>query len=113
MPQTRFVLRKAFENGLRALVMINKVDRADARPEAVLDEIFDLFVELGADHDQLEFPVVYGSGRDGYAAKEVEDLPSGDEGDLESLFKLILDRGAGRRARRRGAAAISSRDPRP
>jgi GTP-binding protein len=90
MPQTRFVLRKAFENGLRALVMINKIDRADARPEAVLDEIFDLFVELGADDDQLEFPVIYGSGRDGYAAKEVEDLPSGGGGDLEALFAMIL-----------------------
>ncbi|MDP6956892.1 MAG: GTP-binding protein, partial [Planctomycetota bacterium] len=67
MPQTRFVLRKAFERGLRALVMVNKLDRPDARPHAVLDEVFDLFVDLGAHDEQLEFPVVYGSGRDGYA----------------------------------------------
>ena len=67
MPQTRFVLKKAFENGLKALVMINKVDRPDARSGEVLDEIFDLFVELGARNDQLDFPVVYGSGRDGWA----------------------------------------------
>jgi GTP-binding protein len=71
MPQTRFVLRKAFENGLRALVMINKIDRPDARAHEVLDEIFDLFVELGAHDEQLDFPVVYGSGRDGYAMKEM------------------------------------------
>lgn len=90
MPQTRFVLRKAFENGLRALVMINKVDRPDARPEAVLDEIFDLFVELGADHEQLDFPVIYGSGRDGYAANEIEDLAGDGQLDLEPLFALLL-----------------------
>ena len=70
MPQTRFVLRKAFERGLKALVMINKIDRHDSRPGEVLDEIFDLFVELGAHDEQLDFPVVYGSGRDGYAVLE-------------------------------------------
>lgn len=91
MPQTRFVLRKAFENGLKALVMINKIDRPDARPDAVLDEIFDLFVELGADHDQLEFPVIYGSGREGYAVAEVEELEGDGERDLEPLFKMLLD----------------------
>src|SRR6185436_6802054 len=67
MPQTRFVLRKAFEHGLRALVMINKIDRPDQRADEVLNEIFDLFVELGAHDEQLDFPVVYGSGRGGYA----------------------------------------------
>ena len=87
MPQTRFVLRKAFEHGLKALVMINKVDRPDARPHAVLDEIFDLFVELGADHDQLDFPVVYGSGRDGYAMREADDPRK----DLGPLFDLLLE----------------------
>lgn len=91
MPQTRFVLRKAFENGLKALVMINKIDRPDSRPDAVLDEVFDLFVELGADHDQLEFPVIYGSGREGYAVAEVEDLEGDGEQDLEPLFKMLLD----------------------
>jgi GTP-binding protein len=91
MPQTRFVLRKAFENGLKALVMINKIDRPDSRPDAVLDEVFDLFVELGADHDQLEFPVIYGSGREGYAVAEVEELEGDGERDLEPLFKMLLD----------------------
>ena len=86
MPQTRFVLRKAFERGLRALVMINKVDRPDQRAAEVLDEVFDLFVELGAQDEQLEFPVVYGSGRDGWAADE----PDGDRKDLGPLFELIL-----------------------
>jgi GTP-binding protein len=88
MPQTRFVLKKAFENGLRALVMINKIDRPDARAPEVLDEVFDLFVELGAHDEQLDFPVVYGSGRDGYAMDELDDEPT----DLEPLFRMILDR---------------------
>jgi len=87
MPQTRFVLKKAFENGLKALVMINKVDRPDARAGEVLDEIFDLFVELGARNDQLDFPVVYGSGRDGWAV----DKPDNEPADLEPLFRMILD----------------------
>ena len=87
MPQTRFVLKKAFENGLKALVMINKVDRPDARSGEVLDEIFDLFVELGARNDQLDFPVVYGSGRDGWAV----DKPDNEPADLEPLFRMILD----------------------
>jgi GTP-binding protein len=86
MPQTRFVLRKAFEHGLNALVMINKVDRPDARPEEILDEVFDLFVELGANADQLDFPVVYGSGRDGYAMNE----PDEERKDLDPLFRLVL-----------------------
>ena len=88
MPQTRFVLRKAFENGLRALVMINKIDRPDARAHEVLDEIFDLFVELGAHDAQLDFPVVYGSGRDGYAVLEPKDEPK----DLRPLFDMILSK---------------------
>ncbi|MEZ6003982.1 MAG: translational GTPase TypA [Planctomycetota bacterium] len=86
MPQTRFVLRKAFEHGLRAMVMINKIDRPDARPEAVLNEIFDLFVELGANDEQLEFPVVYGSGRDGYAMDE----PDQEGTDLAPLLRMVL-----------------------
>jgi len=87
MPQTRFVLRKAFEARLRALVMINKVDRPDQRASAVLDEVFDLFVELGATDEQLEFPVVFGSGRAGFATRDLDD-PSDD---LEPLFEMILD----------------------
>jgi GTP-binding protein len=86
MPQTRFVLRKAFEAGLKVLVMINKIDRPDQRSEQVLDEVFDLFVELGAHDEQLDFPVVYGSGREGYAVKDPGDAPV----DLEPLFSMIL-----------------------
>ncbi len=92
MPQTRFVLRKAFEHGLPALVMINKVDRSDARPAAVLDEVFDLFVELGASDEQLDFPVVYGSGREGWAVHELEEVKGRRTGDLEALFQMILER---------------------
>ena len=87
MPQTRFVLRKAFERGLKALVMINKIDRPDARPNEVLDEIFDLFVELGATPEQLEFPVCYGSGRDGWAVQELGRRAQ----DLGPLFELIME----------------------
>jgi len=86
MPQTRFVLRKAFEHGLRALVMINKVDRPDQRAEQVLSEVFDLFVELGATDAQLDFPIVYGSGRDGWAAED----PAASGGGLLPLFEMIL-----------------------
>jgi len=87
MPQTRFVLRKAFEAGLRALVMINKIDRPDQRAEQVLDAIFDLFVELGADEVQLDFPVVYGSGRDGWAVPESDQRGT----DLQPLFEMLLE----------------------
>ena len=86
MPQTRFVLRKAFEHGLPALVMINKVDRAEARPTEVLDEVFDLFVELGASDEQLDFPICYGSGRDGWAIHEIGEQSE----NLQPLFELIL-----------------------
>ncbi|MFT5734752.1 MAG: GTP-binding protein [Planctomycetota bacterium] len=86
MPQTRFVLRKAFEHNLKALVMVNKIDRPDARPEEVLNEVFDLFVELGASDEQLDFPVSYGSGRDGWASLDVADK----SGDLKPLFDQIL-----------------------
>ncbi len=87
MPQTRFVLRKAFEHNLKALVMVNKIDRPDARPEEVLNEVFDLFVELGASDEQLEFPVIYGSGRDGWASED----PAQETDNLEALFQQILE----------------------
>ncbi len=67
LPQTRFVLKKAFEHQLRPVVVINKIDRPDARPDAVLNEVFDLFVELGADDETLDFPTIYASGRQGIA----------------------------------------------
>jgi GTP-binding protein len=87
LPQTRFVLRKAFECGLRPIVVINKIDRSDARPHEVLNQVFDLFVELGADDATLDFPVIYASGRNGIAKRELDD-PSTD---LRPLFQTILE----------------------
>ncbi|QQG37192.1 MAG: translational GTPase TypA [Micavibrio aeruginosavorus] len=72
LPQTKFVLGKALKQGLRPIVVINKIDRPDARPDEVLDEIFDLFVSLDANDQQLDFPVVYASGRDGWAALSLD-----------------------------------------
>lgn len=73
MPQTRFVLDKALQLNLKPLVMINKVDKPDARPDAIHDKVFDLFCELNANDDQLEFPLLYGSGRDGWAVEDLND----------------------------------------
>src|SRR5215208_6586988 len=73
MPQTRFVLKKAFEHQLRPIVVINKIDRPDARADAVLNEVFDLFVELGANDEALDFPVIYASGRAGTASWKLEE----------------------------------------
>ena len=86
MPQTRFVLKKALGLGKRPVVVINKIDRDGARPAEVIDELIDLFIELGADEDQLEFPVVYASGRDGYASLD----PNAREGNMTPLFEAIL-----------------------
>ncbi len=72
MPQTKFVLGKALAQGLKPIVVVNKVDRADARAEAVLDEIFDLFIALDANDEQLDFPIIYASGRDGWAATSLD-----------------------------------------
>lgn len=87
MPQTKFVLKKALELGLDPMVVINKIDRKDARPEAVIDEIFDLFVELGATDEQLDFKVIYASARDGVAVSELEDEPV----DMVPLFEAIIE----------------------
>jgi GTP-binding protein len=87
MPQTRFVLRKAMELNLVPIVVINKVDRPNARPSEVLNEIYDLFIELGANDDQIDFPVIYTSARSGVSGFSVEDL----EDDLEPLFSTILE----------------------
>ena len=73
MPQTRFVLDKALALKLRPVVVINKIDKPDARPDAVCNEVFDLFCELGADDEQLDFPILYASGRDGWAIKDLKD----------------------------------------
>lgn len=86
MPQTRFVLKKALGLGKRPVVVINKIDRDGARPAEVIDELLDLFIELGADEDQLDFPVVYASGRDGYASLD----PNAHEGNMQPLFEAIL-----------------------
>ena len=87
MPQTRFVLKKALGLGKKVLVVVNKIDRPGARPDEVLDEVLDLFIELGADDDQLEFPVVYASGRDGYSSLD----PDAREGDMRPLLEAILE----------------------
>ncbi len=86
MPQTKFVLGKALKIGLKPIVVINKADKADARVDEVLDEIFDLFVSLNANDEQLDFPVLYASGRNGWAVKEMDD----EKKDLTPLFELIL-----------------------
>jgi GTP-binding protein len=88
LPQTRFVLRKAFACGLKPIVVINKIDRPDARPTAVLNEVFDLFVELEASDEALDFPVIYASGRDGVARYHLEDTNN----DLRPLFDTLLQR---------------------
>src|SRR5215831_10495639 len=86
MPQTRFVLRKAFESGLRPIVVINKIDRPDARPAEVLNAVFDLFVELDADDATLDFPTIYASGRQGIATTDLA-VPATD---IRPLFDAIL-----------------------
>jgi GTP-binding protein len=87
MPQTRFVLRKALELDLKAIVVVNKIDRKDARPTEVVNEVFDLFIELGASDEQADFPVVFTNGKLGIAKRTLED-PSEN---LEPLFKVICD----------------------
>ncbi|HYR68533.1 MAG TPA: GTP-binding protein, partial [Candidatus Dormibacteraeota bacterium] len=88
LPQTRFVLKKALEQGKRPIVLINKIDRADARPLEVEDEIHDLFLSLATRDDHLDFPVLYGSGRIGYASRDPEAVA----GDLRPLLDTILER---------------------
>jgi len=88
MPQTKFVLSKALNLGLKPMVIINKIDRSDARPDEVLDEIFDLFVSLDANEEQLDFPVLYAACRDGWCTK---DLENDARDSLSPLFDLILE----------------------
>ena len=87
MPQTKFVTGKALKLGLRPIVVVNKIDRADSRVQEVLDEVFDLFVSLEATDEQLDFPVLYASGRNGYASED----PDAREGTLTPLFQKIVD----------------------
>ncbi len=87
MPQTKFVLGKALAQGLKPMVIINKVDRSDSRPDEVIDEVFDLFVSLNANDAQLDFPIMYASGRDGWCNKELNE----ERVNLHALLDLILD----------------------
>ena len=96
MPQTRFVLKKALNLKKKVLVVINKIDRPNARPHEVVDEVLDLFIDLGADEDQLEFPVIYASAKDGYASDDPEadgytlENKSIGRGTMQPLFDAIL-----------------------
>ena len=85
MPQTKFVTSKALALGLKPIVVLNKVDKQDAEPDRSLNEVFDLFANLGANDDQLDFPVLYASGRSGWA----DDSLEGPRKNLDALFKLI------------------------
>ncbi len=88
MPQTRFVTRKAFENGLNPIVMVNKIDRDGARPDWVIDEVFELFDQLGATDEQLDFPVIFGSALEGKAGMSANDI----EDNMSCLLQAIIDR---------------------
>jgi GTP-binding protein len=90
MPQTRYVLAKALASGLKPIVVINKMDRPEQRHGAVLNEVFDLLVDLGADDHALDFPVIYTSGRDGWATTDPEHLPADGSGDVHGLFDVII-----------------------
>jgi len=87
MPQTKFVLSKALAQGLKPIVIVNKIDRPDGRPDEVIDEVFDLFVSLDATDEQLDFPIMYAAGRDGWCVKDLEDPKE----NLHALLDLILE----------------------
>src|SRR5260370_23426849 len=89
MPQTRFVLKKAFQHELRPIVVINKIDRSDARADEVLNEVFDLFVELGADDDALDFPVLYATMRAGIASWKLDEPRTNITPVFEALLKHV------------------------
>ena len=86
MPQTRFVLRKTLALGLKPIAVINKMDRPNATPSTVIDNVFDLFMKLGANDEQLDFPIIYASGRDGWASLKMEEKGA----DIEPIFTIIL-----------------------
>ncbi len=88
MPQTRFVTQKAFAQGLNPIVVVNKIDREEARPDWVIDEVFDLFDKLGATDEQLDFPIIYASALKGIAGAEADAL----DDDMSALFKVIVDK---------------------
>ena len=97
LPQTRFVLRKALESRLPVILVVNKVDRPDARIEDVVNEVYELFLDLDADESQIEFPIVYSNARAGRAGLDPDDLAD----DLQPLFD-VLSSGSRRRRTRRG-----------
>ena len=104
MPQTRFVTRKALALGLRPILVVNKIDRVGCDPEGAVDATFDLFCALGATDAQLDFPIVYASGREGWAVKNLTD----ERKDLGPLLDLIVDvRAAAHRRRRRRRLACT------
>ncbi|MDX1506553.1 MAG: GTP-binding protein, partial [Spongiibacter sp.] len=88
MPQTRFVTSKAFERGLKPILVVNKVDRPGSRPDWVIDQVFDLFDRLGATDEQLDFPIIYASALNGVAGPEADQLAD----DMTPLFQMIVDR---------------------
>ena len=91
MPQTRFVLHKALGLGLKPIVCINKIDRPDARPLEVVDMVLDLFIELGADEDQLEFPIIYTSGKVGLATTDIKEFEEGKQLDFTPLLDAVVE----------------------
>jgi len=91
MPQTRYVLAKALDAGLEPIVVINKMDRPDARPDEIYEQVFDLLIDLGADDHALGFVTVYASGRDGWAVTDPARLPATGEGDIHALFDAVIE----------------------
>src|SRR5574342_1028566 len=87
LPQTRFVLRKALEARLPAIAVVNKIDRSDARPAEVVNEIYELFIDLDASDEQIEFPILYAVSRDGVAKKQLDDIST----NLKPLFDQIVE----------------------
>ncbi len=90
MPQTRYVLSKALSIGLEPIVLVNKVDRSDARPSVIVEQVFDLLLELGAEDHAEDFPVLYASGRSGWAVDDEDKIPLEDQGDIHAVFDAII-----------------------
>jgi GTP-binding protein len=104
MPQTRFVTQKAFAMGFKPIVVVNKVDRPGARPDWVIDQVFDLFDKLGATNEQLDFPIVYASALNGYAG--LEDTVR--DGDMTPLYEAIMQHAPRRKSTRKARSRCAS-----